>query len=364
MEVPYVGFRAQYETERKALLEAVERIFSAGAFVGVDEIDRFEEELAALCGTRHAVGVANGTDAIALVLKALQVGPGDEVITAPNSFVASAGAIRQAGARPVFADVRDDLNIDPDAVAAKITSRTKAILPVHLTGRCCDMDPLLDLAARRKIPVVEDAAQAVGAVYKGRRAGSMGTAACFSFHPLKNLNAAGDAGAVVTNDASLAERLRRLRNHGLSGRDAVVEWGVNSRLDGLQAAILRLRMKGLEEVIRARRKNADRYRALLGDLEVPREREHERHTYHLFVLQTDRRDALRARLKEAGVETKIHYPIPIHLQEAARELGYAEGSLPVAERQARRIVSLPVHQYLEERQVDYVAKTIAEFLGR
>lgn len=361
LAVPYTDFPAQFARGREETLAVLERVFAKGNFILGEEVELFESEFARFCGTRFAVGVGNGTDAIALALKALGVGPGDEVVTAPNSFIASAGAVRQIGARPVFADVGDDLNLDPAAVAAAITPRTRAILPVHLTGRCCDAEALLEIARRHKLPLVEDAAQAVGASRKGKRAGSFGQAGCFSFHPLKNLNAAGDAGIVTTDDPALAERLRRLRNHGLKSRDEVAEWGVNSRLDALQAALLRQRLAGLEDGVTVRRRHAARYRERLRGVEVPRESPDERHVYHLFVIQADRRDELQRFLASRGIDTKIHYPVPIHLQEAARELGYRPGAFPVAERQAGRILSLPIHSFLTEEQVDWVAESIGDF---
>jgi dTDP-4-amino-4,6-dideoxygalactose transaminase len=361
MKVPYLDFPRQFQEDREATLALVERIFSRGQFILGEEVEAFEADFARVCGVRHAVGVANGTDALVLVLRALGVGPGDEVITAPNSFFATAGAIRQAGARPTFCDVGPDYNLDPGKLEAAITSRTKAVVPVHLTGRCCDMDPILGIARRRGLAVIEDAAQAAGALYRGRPAGSFGIAGTFSFHPLKNLNAAGDAGAITTSDDALAARLRRLRNHGMKNRDEVAEWGFNSRLDAFQAALLRRRLEGLGAIIETRRRNAERYRAALKGVEVPGDAPHERQTYHLFMIQTARRNELQQALSDRGIETKIHYPIPIHLQEAARELGYRPGSFPIAELQAGRILSLPIHPYLSPDQIDFTSGVIGEF---
>lgn len=363
--VLYTNFPAQFAESRDELLAVVERVLAGGQFILGAEVEAFEREFARLCGTPDAVGVANGTDALALALRALGVGPGDDVITAPNSFLATAAAIVQVGGRPVFVDVRDDLNIDPDRIAAAVTGRTRAIIPVHLTGRCADMDPILEIAQRHALHVVEDAAQAVGAVYRGRRAGSFGATGCFSLHPLKNLNAVGDAGVITTSDAGLAARLRRLRNHGLATRDEAVEWGFNSRLDALQAAVLRFRLGQVPGVTAARRQLADRYRATLaGVVECPEERPWEQHVYHLFVVQGDQRDDLQRFLAARGIDTKVHYPVPIHLQPCAKNLGYARGDFPVAERQASRILSLPVHQWLDEADVEHVAASIREFYGR
>jgi dTDP-4-amino-4,6-dideoxygalactose transaminase len=362
-EVPYVDFGAQFRHSREAQLGAIERVLAKGNFILGDEVEAFEREFAALCGTKHAIGVANGTDAIILALKALGVGPGDEVVTAPNSWISTAAAVVHVGARPVFADVGSDQNLDPERLEAAITPRTKALLPVHLTGRCADMTAINAIARRRGIPVIEDAAQAVGAEHRGRRAGSLGRVACFSLHPLKNLNAAGDAGVMTTDDDELAAQLRLLRNHGLKTRDDVVVWGWNSRLDAVQAALLRVRLGELSWVTETRRRIAARYRERLSSLvECPPERPEERNVHHLFVIQTDRRDELRAFLEERRIETKVHYPIPIHLQPAARDLGYARGDFPVCERQAARILSLPVHQWLTDAQIDKVCGAIADFL--
>lgn len=363
-EVPFTDFPAQFREARAETLAAVERVLEGGHFILGEEVEAFEREFAGVAGTSHAVGVANGTDALLLAFTALGIGPGDEVITAPNSFVATAAAIVHAGARPVFADVRDDLNIDPAAIERAITPRTRAILPVHLAGRGADMTAILEIAKRRGLVVIEDAAQAVGALHQGRPAGSFGACACFSLHPLKNLNAAGDAGAITTDDPALAEKLRLLRNHGLKTRDEVVVFGWNSRLDALQAAILRVRLAQLEDVIERRRRNAERYRSRLAAIvECPLDRPEERNVYHLFVIQCDRRDELRSSLAARGIETKVHYPVPIHLQPAARALEHRRGDFPVAERQAERQLSLPVHQFLTETQIDKVCDAIAELLS-
>jgi dTDP-4-amino-4,6-dideoxygalactose transaminase len=364
IRVRYVDFPAQYREEKPKILEIVEDVFGKGQFVDTPQVKAFEDAFASYCGVGHAVGVANGTDAIALVLRALDIGPGDEVITAPNSFFASAGGIRQAGATPVFADVGKDMNIDPAKVEAAITPRTRAILPVHLAGLCCDMDAINAIAERRGLAVIEDAAQSAGATYRKRKAGSLGRAACFSFHPLKNLNAAGDAGGITTNDEALAERIRRLRNHGMRERNYVLEWGLNSRLDALQAALLTHRLSRLDEVIAKRRRNAERYRRLLPEFETPRDSAHGIHSHHLFVIQVDRRDELKAALLAAGIETAVHYPVPIHWQKALDPEQAHRKAFPETERQAGRILSLPIHQFLRDDQIDLVAAEIRRFHGR
>lgn len=367
MKVPYVDFPGQYAAQRRPLLRALDRVLARGEYILGREVVAFESGLARLCGVRHAVAVGNGTDALFLTLKALGIGPGDEVITAPNSFVASAASVALLGAKPVFVDVGPDQLMDPRRLEGAVTRRTKAVMPVHLTGKCCDMDAVNAVARRRGLLVIEDAAQAIGAGYHGRRAGSLGRAACFSFHPLKNLNAAGDAGAVTTDDARLAEKLRLLRNHGLKSRDEVLFWGHNSRLDALEAAILNLRLKELSAVAARRRRNAELYRRGLADLtgvvQCPQDAPGCRDVYHLFVIQCDRRDELQAFLSKKGVATAVHYPTPIHLQPCCADLGYRRGDFPEAERQSRRILSLPVHQHLTDAQLVYVIRGIRGFYG-
>ena len=363
-QVPYVNFRAQFEEERSEILGAVEDVFTTGQFVSDAAVAKLEQELADYIGVKHVIALNSGTDALLLGMKAIGIGPGDEVITPPNSFVASTAAIVLLGATPVFADVRDDQNIDPDAVAAAITSRTKAIMPVHLTGRMADMRPLMQLAEKHGLAVIEDAAQSVGSLYEGRQAGTFGLISCFSAHPLKNLNAAGDGGFVTTDDDAIANKIRLLRNHGLIDRNTVQNWGTVSRMDVLQSEFLRVRLKRLDSVIERRRRNAENYRRLLADMPVfvPPDRNFEFNTFHVFVIQTDRRDELQKYLGNNGVGTAIHYPIPIHLQPAAVELGHKRGDFPMTERQADRILSLPINQFLTEDDQVYVADLIGKFL--
>jgi len=364
VEVPYVDLPAQFADERDAIMACVETVFGRGDFVGGGAVEALEEALADYCEVDHAIALNSGTDALILGMKALGIGPGDEVITPPNSFVASTAAIVAVGATPVFADVLDDQNIDPAAVDAAVSASTKAVMPVHLTGRIANMDAIAAIAARHGLLVVEDAAQSIGSTYRGRKSGGFGDVGCFSAHPLKNLNAAGDAGFVTTNDKTLAARLRLFRNHGLSDRDTVATWGTVSRLDTLQAAFLGMRLGNLDDVIDKRRRNAARYRSNLAGLPifVPDCRDHEFNTFHTFVIQVDRRDALKAFLRQQGIETGIHYPVPIHLQPAAADLGYGPGSFPVTERKAGRILTPPIHQYLSDDDVDYVCQAIREFV--
>jgi len=361
--IPYVNFSAQFDGEREEILACVEQVFSGGDFIGGEAITEFEEKAAQLCGTAHAVAVGSGTDALIFALDALGIGPGDEVITPPNSFIASTCAIIAVGAKPVFADIGADQNIDPDAVVAAIGPKTKAIMPVHLTGRVADMDPILRLAEKHGLKVVEDAAQAIGSRYKDRPAGSFGDAGCFSTHPLKNLNAAGDGGFVATNNGKVAERIRLIRNLGLVDRNTVAIWGRVSRMDTLQAAFLNMRLGKLENVIARRRRNAQLYREMIttDGVFMPPCQEHEFNSFHTFVVQADRRDALQQYLADHGIMTGVHYPVPIHLQPVASDLGCKKGDFPETERQAGRVLSLPVHQFLDETDVARVAECINEF---
>jgi dTDP-4-amino-4,6-dideoxygalactose transaminase len=339
------------------------RVFERGDFVGGADIEAFEDEVAAYTGAAHAIALNSGTDALLYALSALGIGPGDEVITPSNSFVASTATIAHAGATPVFADVLDDQMIDPAAVRAAITPRTKAIMPVHLTGRVAPMGALREIARAHHLAIVEDAAQAFGSTLGGKFAGTLGDIGAFSTHPLKNLNAAGDGGFVLTQDAAAAERIRGLRNHGFRDRDTALRFGFVSRMDTLQAAVLRFRLPRVAGVVARRRANAARYDALLDRAHafVPSDPPQMFHTYHLYVVQVERRDELQAFLASRGIATKVHYPIPIHLQPAAEHLGYRRGSLPVTERQAERILSIPINQFLSPDDVDYVATAINEF---
>ncbi len=361
--VPYVdlGLSASDELMRE-LLSAVEDVLTSGQFILGETVEAFEAEFASLCDVKHAIGVANGTDAITLTLRALGIGKGDEVITVANSFIASASAIVLAGARPAFVDVGEDMNLDPALLEAAITERTKAILLVHLTGRPSDMNPILEIAERHGLLVIEDAAQAVGARYHDLPVGSFGIAGCFSLHPLKNLAAAGDGGVITTNDDDLAARLRQARNHGLADRNRCEFWSVNSRLDSLQAAMLRVKLKYLDAWTTARRANAAYYREHLADVvKVPDEQPHEFSVYHTFIIQAENRDALQAYLSERGIGSAIHYPIPIHMQPAASDLGFGPGSLQMTEQLADRILSLPVHPDLSSNQLATVVRAVRNF---
>ena len=348
-----------------AIRTAIDRVVSRGWFVLVPEVEAFESEFAAAAGAAHAVGVGNGTDAIALILRALGIGAGDEVITTPISFVASTGSIVQAGATPVYADVRDDQNVDPAEVEKKITSRTKAIMPVHWGGRIADMDPIVDIAKRHGLHVIEDAAQSMGAYYKGRHGGRFGVVSAFSCHPLKNLNAIGDGGFMLTDDDEIARKSRLYRNHGLQDRDTCVFYGINSRLDVIHAEVLSFRLGRLKEVVERRRKNVNLYRQLIKAKEVfiPPCKPHEENAFVMLITQAERRDELQAHLSKRGVQSLVYYGTPLHLQPAAARFGYKRGDFPVAERQAARVLALPHHQNLSDDQVRYVADAVNAFYG-
>jgi dTDP-4-amino-4,6-dideoxygalactose transaminase len=363
MTIPYVNLAAQYAAERESILPVIDKVLASGQWVGGAMIEEFEVAAARYLGAKHVVSVASGTDALVLGLRALGIGAGDEVITPPNSFVASTAAIYFSGATPVFADVLPDQNIDPVAIEAAITPRTRAIMVVHLTGRMADMEAISTIASRHGLAVIEDAAQAMGSRFNDCDAGTLGTVGCFSAHPLKNLNAMGDGGFVATQSGALADRLRRLRNNGLVGRDTAIEWGVVSRLDNVQAAILLHRLDRLDGIVAARRKNATIYRSLLDRdaVFIPPCRAQEFNSFHTFVIQVDRRDELRRFLAGRGIGTAIHYPVPIHLQPAAESLGYKSGDFPVTELQADRILTLPVNQSLEPAEVEYVSEAVNEF---
>jgi dTDP-4-amino-4,6-dideoxygalactose transaminase len=366
VKIPLVDLKAQYRTIKEEIDVSIARVLDSTSFVLGAEVSAFERAFAAAVGARGAVGVASGTAALRLALAACGVGPGDEVITTAHTFIATAEAISMCGATPVFADIDPKtMNLDPEKAAAAVTRRTKAILPVHLYGHPADLEPLLELARRHDLFLVEDAAQAHGAEYRGRRCGSIGHLACFSFYPGKNLGAYGDAGAVTGNDATLLDRVRRLRDHGRTSKYEHVELGFAERMDGLQAAVLGAKLPHLDDWTALRRKGAERYRELLGGLpfSLPHEEPGSKHVYHLFVIRTAVRDKLLEHLALRGVGAGIHYPIPVHRQPAYAKLGLATGSLPETERAARDVLSLPLFPELTEEQALNVALSIREFFA-
>lgn len=364
MEISFLDLAGQHRALASEIRDALARVLEESTFILGEEVERFEQEFADYCGARHCVAVNSGTSALHLALLGLGVKSGDEVLTAPSSYIATAEAISYTGARPVFADVQpDSLNLNPERVAAAITPETKAIIPVHLFGQPADMASILELADRHGLVVVEDACQAHGAVYRGRRVGTLGAAGCFSFYPSKNLGACGEGGAVVTDDDALCGRMRMLRNHGQSIKDRHEVVGFNYRMEGFQAAILRLKLQHLEEWIEVRWKQAQQYDRLLegSGVVIPGQVDQVRHVYHLYVIQSHKRDDLRRHLASLGVNTAIHYPYPIHLQPAYRHLGYRPGSFPAAEAAATKILSLPLYPGLTEAQLCYVAEGVRSF---
>lgn len=346
------------------ILAKIRDVVVRGDFTLGTAVDEFEKSFAALAGTPHAVAVGSGTDALFLGLKALGIGAGDEVITTPYTFYATVGAIVTAGATPVFADVRADYNIDPAAIEPRITPRTKAIMPVHWSGKPCEMDAIEAIAARHGLAVVSDACHAVNASYKGRSPGAIGTLACYSFHPLKNLNVWGDGGIVTTCSAEIADRLRLLRNHGLAGRDECRVFAYNSRLDTIQAVVAAHLLTKLDHITTSRIRHAEYLDARLRGIPqviVPERQADIRQVYHLYMVRCERRDELQQFLIARGVDAKVHYPVPMHLQLAAAHLGYKRGDFPMAEAIAASALSLPVHEFVTDDQLDRVASLVTEF---
>ena len=371
--VPFIDLVAQYQTIRSEIREAVYHCFENQHFVLGEEVTRLEEEIAEYCDSRFAIGCASGTDALILALLALGIGPGDEVITSPFTFFASASSIHRVGARPVLVDIDPaSFNIDPDAVERAITPRTKAIMPVHIFGQCAEMDPLWRLSTRYHIPIVEDAAQAIGAEYQGRRAGVLGTIGCFSFFPTKNLGGAGDGGIMTTDDPDVAARLRRLRVHGDKGGYNHVEVGYNSRLDALQAAVLRVKLRHLDSWTAARNQNAARYIEMLSnagglpDVVTPAIQQDRRHVFNQFTTRIldGKRDLVAERLKSQQIGCAVYYPIPLHLQECFRYLGYKEGDLPQAEKASLEVLSLPIYSELPADHLERVVTGIYTAVGQ
>jgi dTDP-4-amino-4,6-dideoxygalactose transaminase len=367
VRVPFVDLKAQYQTIRKDIDTAIARVVEDTAFIGGKYVESFESQFADFCGCRHCVGVSSGTSALHLALVALGVGPGHEVITVANTFIATTEAITHAGASPVLVDINPATsNIDVAKIEAAITPKTRAIIPVHLYGQMAEMDAIMDVAKRHSLFVIEDACQAQGSEFKGRRAGSYGDAAAFSFYPAKNLGAYGDAGAVVTDDRAVADKIRLYANHGRRGAtDHAVE-GFNARLDGIQAGVLSAKIPYLETWNQMRHQAAERYDRLLSDLDVatPKEAAGAKHIYHLYVIRVKERDRVKREIEAKGVGCGIHYPIPIHLLDAYKHLGKPAGSYPVTETAAREILSLPMYAEITPEQQQYVADCLREAVKR
>lgn len=365
--VPLLDLKAQFATIESEVRAAMDRVLASQHFILGPEVEALEREVAAYSQCQYGIGVSSGTDALLVSLMAIDLQPGDEVITTPYTFFATAGSIARLGAKPVFVDIDPaTYNIDPAGIEAVITPRTKAILPVHLFGQMADMDPILAIAERHGLYVIEDAAQAIGAEYKGRRAGSIGHLGCFSFFPSKNLGGFGDGGMVVTNDPGLADKVRLLRGHGARPKYYHKVVGGNFRLDALQAAVLRVKLKYLDEWTAARQRNAERYRRLFAeagvDIGLPHDAGYGRHIYNQFVIRSKRRDALMAHLKAQQIGTEIYYPVPLHLQECFAELGYRKGDFPASEQAAEETLAIPVYPELELTQIEAVVASIQNFV--
>jgi dTDP-4-amino-4,6-dideoxygalactose transaminase len=366
VQVPFLNLSAQYEALKDQLLPAVEKVLAGAHYILGPNVSAFEQEIANYCGARFGVGVNSGSDALTLALRALDIGPGDEVITTPFTYIAPAESIHQMGARIIFADIDPrTFLIDPVEVSRRITARTKAIIPVHLFGQAAPLSNLRDLAAPRGIEIIEDCAQAIGATCEGAGAGSVGRMGCFSFYPTKNLGAAGDGGMVVTSDETVAKKLRMLRVHGIERRYFHDLHGFNSRLDEIQAAILRVKLPHLDRWNARRRAIAAKYSdAFAGlPLDLPVTAPGNTHIHHVYAILSDRRDALQQYLAEQGIPTIIYYPQPLHLQKLYAEYGWSEGDFPRAEAVSRRILPLPMYPELSDEQVDYVGTTVRKFFN-
>lgn len=366
-QVSLLDLKAQYETIRDEIRQAVDNVLESGQYIMGPFVKKFEEAVAEYCGTKHAIGVANGTDALLLTLDAMGVGPGDEVITTPFTFFASAEVISQVGATPVFVDIEPDTyNMDMTELEAAITDKTKAIIPVHIFGQMVDMDDLMAIANKHGVPVIEDACQAIGATYKGQKAGSIGTAGSFSFFPTKNLGGYGDGGIIVTNDDELAQKIRILRVHGSNPKYYHSMIGYNSRLDALQAAMLQVKLQYIDQWNQARRDKAAVYNEALKDLpiQLPFIKEDREAVFHLYIFQTEYRDELMAFLKENGVSSGVYYPVPLHRQTVYLDLGFGEGSMPVSEKSALGTMALPLYPELSQEDQEYVISVVKEFFAR
>ena len=369
MKVPLVDLLRQYKRLQNEIDSAIKAVLEKSAFILGENVAKFEEEAAAYCGTKYAVGVANGTDALELAIKALGICEGNEVVTTPFTFIATTEAICLNGAKPVFVDIEPEtFNIDATRIEKVITSRTKAIIPVHLFGQACDMDAVMDIAKRRNVRVIEDCAQAIGAEFKSKRVGGFGDFGCFSFFPSKNLGCFGDGGMVTTNDKALADRIRMLRVHGQADRYRHEIEGRNSRLDELQAAILRVKLRYLDGWNDSRRKNAALYDRLFEDLNksgklaVPVGKDGRKHVYNVYSIRAKGRDKLRESLTAKGIATAVYYPIPLHLQAVYNSLGWNRGDFPESERACEEVLALPVFPELGEDEIKYAAECISEFL--
>lgn len=365
-KIELIDLKCRYKLEKKEILKCVDKVLSKGNLVLTKELLDFEKEISSYTGIKYCLGLNSGTDALMMSLWSLGIGKGDEVITSAISFIASVGAIVHVGAKPVLVDINEDLNINCDLIESKITKKTKAIMPVHWAGRICDMDKIKKIAKKHNLFVIEDAAQGMGSFYKKKRAGSFSEISAFSSHPLKNLNALGDGGFVLTNKKKLYEKIKRYRNHGMVKRDDAEIFGVNSRLDSLNAAVLSYRLKLLKGVVNRRFVNAEIYKRHLQIKEVnlPIRKKYENISYVMFIALCKDRDKLQKFLSKKGIQSLIYYGTPLHLHKASKFLGYKRGDFPVAEKCAKRVLAFPIHQYLKKSDIIYVCKKIKEFYDK
>ena len=368
MKVPFIDLKIQYKQIEHEVVPMITEAMANGAFIGGEQVFCFETEFAEFCNSSYCVGVNSGTDALRFALMAVGVGPGDEVITVPNTFIATTEAISQVGAKPVFVDVYPDTcNMDISKIQDKITESTKAVIPVHLYGQSANMDPILEIAKKNNIAVIEDACQAHGAKYKNRKAGSIGAVGCFSFYPGKNLGAFGEGGAIVTQDEAIAQKIRMIRDHGQRKKYLHDLEGYNGRLDAIQAGVLRIKLKRLDDWNKARQKNATYYNELLSEIPsvtLVKETEFADSVYHLYVILVDDRDELQKFLYSKSIATGLHYPLPLHLQKAYAHLGYKKGDFPVTENIADHLLSLPMFPELTRDQIEYVVESIKEYTNQ
>jgi len=363
MKIPYVNLSYQSSKIKNELVSIFKKVLKDGEYVGGKEVEKFEKNISKFCKSKYAVALNSGTDALTLALHVCGIRRGDEVITTPNSFIASTAVIVHLGAKPIFVDVLPDQNIDPDKIEKAITKKTKCIMPVHLTGRVADMLKIVKIAKKYNLKIIEDSAQSIGSKLNNIYSGTFGDIGCFSAHPLKNLNAIGDAGYLITNNLKYYKKIKDLSNHGMTNRNKVKNFGYVSRMDNLQAAILKFKLSSLNKVILQRRKNFQIYKNNLSNkIFFPLEKRNEYNSYHTFVIQVNKRDGLKKYLSRKGVDTSIHYPIPIHMQPAAKKLGYKKGDFPIAESQSKKIITLPIHQDLKEKEIIKICEFVNKFV--
>jgi dTDP-4-amino-4,6-dideoxygalactose transaminase len=363
MKVELIDLRDRFKEEGKAIIKIVEKVLSRGNLILTKEVQNFEKSICKFTGAKFCLGLNSGTDALMMSLWSSGIKKGDEVITSPISFVATANSIIHVGAKPVFVDVGDDLNINPDLIEAAITKKTKAIMPVHWTGRVCEMEKIVKIAKKYKLKIIEDAAQATGAYYKGKHAGTFGKISAFSTHPLKNLNALGDGGFIITNEKKLYDKIKLYRSHGLEGRDDAKIIGVNSRLDSINAEVLIFRLKKLKNIINRRRKNINYYKKYIktNKVKILNDNKNEKNAHVMFVTLAENRSKLQEYLKKFNIQSLLYYPTPLHLHKSMKFLGYKKGNLINAEKITSKVISFPHHQHLTEKQIKFVSEKINKF---